>query len=228
MERGPGLRVQSALSHTVTVNTPATVESRSSSDHPDQGADPLRALIERLVLRDERALHELSALAAPRLHAICMRVLRCGEDAEEVVADVLLWLWDHPQRFDPARGQAMAWLARLSWRRAVDLRRSRQRRESLLHPDPDAGAYVQSTSGAGEPQLWQARMESGHRLTRALQQLRGNQRQMILLAFIDGLTQQEIAEQTGRPLGTVKSDIRRGLQALARLLGGHEALEAWS
>lgn len=186
--------------------------------------EPLLALVEGLIARDESALEQLSRVTSARLYAIAMRVLRCSEDAEEIVADVLLWLWDHPHRFDASRGELLAWLGNLTWRRAVDACRARQRRENIVHPDVDPLAYENRGVAPQEPSDWQMQFESSHQLTQVLGQLKQRQRDMIVLAFVDGLTQQEISQRHGLPLGTVKSEIRRGLQAMRKALGLCQAL----
>ena len=193
-------------------------ENASASDGP-RPVDPLATLIGRLRNADEAALRQLRMLTAARLYAIARRILQCDQDAEEVVADVLLWLWDHPDRYNAERGQALAWLSKLTWNRALDRRRSRQRRTDGPHPGGAQPTYAERQDACNDPAQWQEHFESGERIAKALQALSAGQRQSIILAYVDGLSHAEVAARQGRPLGTVKSDIRRGLRRLRLSLG---------
>lgn len=195
---------------------PASIPASASCPDAGPGADEhgLAALLSRIAARDQAALSEFYERTLSRVHGLVLRVLRRPEDAEEVVGDVFLQVWDRCGDYRPERGSAMAWLNTLAWSRAVDrLRRQRQQsREVALHPDDDQAAYTwceDETAGA----MLDAWM-SAAAVRRAFVALSPSQRQMLELAYFEDLSQQEIAERTGIALGTVKSHIRRGLAAL--------------
>ena len=185
-------------------------------DAPDESA--LVALMGRIRFGDAEALGTLYDLALGRVYGLALRVLRQPQDAEEVVGDVFLQVWDQAVSYCPQRGSVMAWLQTLAWSRSVDrLRRlRRQRLEQPLHPDGDEDAYR-----AGEDQPADALLDhlgNVQSLRRAFEHLTPIQRRVLELAYHEELSQPEIAERTGLPLGTVKSHARRGLAALREAL----------
>jgi RNA polymerase sigma-70 factor (ECF subfamily) len=129
---------------------------------------------------------------------------------------VFLQLWNKAADFDPVRGNYFSWAATLTRNRALDRVRMRQRRSEIVHasaPDilPDAGEGFDSADT-----LWLR--EKADAVRAALTSLPAEQKGAIELAFFNGLTQQQIAEKLGEPLGTVKARIRRGLLRLRESL----------
>jgi RNA polymerase sigma-70 factor (ECF subfamily) len=148
-----------------------------------------------------------------------MRIVRDTATAEEVAEDTFWQVWRQAPRFDPARGCALAWLLTIARSRALDAVRSRQRvqamsvsADSLDHAD-DAPTDVHERTAADPHDLLSA-VQTGHLVQSALMRLGPVPRQLVSLAFFGGLTHEEIAGQTGMPLGTVKSHIRRALVTL--------------
>lgn len=193
----------------------ATVPARPAAalpDAPDEAA--LVALMGRIRFGDAEALGSLYDLALGRVYGLALRVLRQPQDAEEVVSDVFLQVWDQAVGYCPQRGSVMAWLQTLAWSRAVDRvrRLRRQRLEIPLHPDGDEDAYA-----SGEDLPVDALLDhlgNVQALQQAFRSLTPVQRSVLELAYHEELSQPEIAERTGLPLGTVKSHARRGLAAL--------------
>ena len=187
-------------------------------------ADPdeaqLVALIGRIRSGDAEALGALYDLALGRVYALALRVLRQPQDAEEVVSDVFLQVWDRAISYCPERGAVMSWLMTLTWSRAVDrLRRGRrQRLEQPLHPDAPEDAYMPGEDEVA-PVLVE-RLDQAQAIQRAFATLTPAQRRVLELAYQEELSQPEIAQRTGLPLGTVKSHARRGLAALRAALDG--------
>ena len=184
----------------------------------------LVALVARIRFGDTEALGRLYDLALGRVYGLALRVLRQPQDAEEVVSDVFLQVWERATGYCPERGAVMAWLLTLTWSRSVDrLRRLRhQRRELPLHPEGEPDAYTpgeDTSADAFVDQLGNA--QAVHRAFLALSPV---QRTVLELAYQQELSQPEIAERTGLPLGTVKSHARRGLAALRTALQGEGGL----
>jgi RNA polymerase sigma-70 factor, ECF subfamily len=146
--------------------------------------------------------------------------------AEEVGQDVFLLIWQHPSLFEPSRGAFGGWLLRVTRNRAIDL--LRKKREQLFADGPtgDDGQALDPASWLVDPDpdpgdqasAAMTRIEVG----RALGHLTDDQRQLLELAYFGGLTQREISERLGRPLGTVKTQMRTAMQRLAALLANED------
>jgi RNA polymerase sigma-70 factor (ECF subfamily) len=164
---------------------------------------------------DRRALAELYDRLAGVAYGLARRVLRDEALAEDAVQDAFLQVWRAAGRFESARGSARAWILTLVHRRAVDLVRREQRRRG----EPLEPADVEDPAATDAPWL---RLER-ERVRRALDKLAPLQRQVLELAYWGGLTQSEIAERLGEPLGTIKSRAFTGLTRLRELLDDPEA-----
>ncbi len=173
--------------------------------------DELAPLIVRILGADQSALGELFDRVSGRVYAVAMRVLANAHDAEEVVADVFHQVWNRAAQYNAERGSVTRWLLVIAYTRAVDLKRRLSDRDKTqpLHPDESETPYPEREE-RGVVDLLDA-MTSGSAIHVALSGLKEQQRELIRLAFLEGLSHQEIAERTGIPLGTVKSHIRRGL-----------------
>jgi RNA polymerase sigma factor (sigma-70 family) len=176
-------------------------------------SDRLEALVHDMADGNSAALSRVYEQTVGQIFAIARGMLRCKEDAEEVVCDVYTHAWQRANTYDPSRGTVMAWLAVMTRNRAVD--RLRQRRDALSLDDDRHGALAASLAGeALGPEQVLTQFQSGSAVHRALQSLSAQRRVLLGLAFFRGLSHQEIADATGMPLGTVKSHLRRALAAL--------------
>ena len=153
------------------------------------------------------------------IFSMCRKAL--GETAApEVTQDVFVSAWQARHQFDPERGALGAWLVGIAKRRIVDHVRREQRHSSRRADGRDS---QQIESLPADDHTEQRVDQIAHRMevAQALATLPARPREMIGLAYVHGLTHQEIAERTGVPLGTIKSDIRRGLLALRDRLEHH-------
>lgn len=183
-------------------------------------------LVVRVCERDQAALGELYDRTIDAVYGTALRVLRHAQDAEEVACEVFQQVWERAGQYDIQRGEVLAWLQRIAWSRAVDrLRRDRAHRKHLVaHPEEAPATYTPCEEYDPDARLL-ASFDARSAVARALGSLSQEQRRMIALAFFEGLSHPEIAARTGMALGTVKSHIRRGLQALRSVLGeggGHD------
>ena len=175
-------------------------------------------LMKAIAEADPSALAVLHDRHAAVVFALCLRILRDAEEAEEVLEDVFLQLWERAAQYDPGRGSVIAYLVVLARSRAAERVRRRVRRERILRALPADAAE----EGPPAPSPLQASLatERRARVRAALEALPTSQRESLELAFLDGLTHPEISERLGEPLGTVKTRIRAGLARLrAPLLG---------
>lgn len=182
----------------------------------DQERD-LRCL-ERLQSGDSKALEELFDRYAPLLYPMVLRILRSPSDAEDTLQEVWLQVWKRVATFDASRGTVGAWLVMLARSRALDRYRSltsRRNAETRAEAEPPVAPPDDASISAAHRQL-SARVGS------ALAQLAPQQRQVIEIAYFEGLSQTEIAARLNAPLGTVKSWTRQGLTRLRELVPQEE------
>jgi RNA polymerase sigma factor (sigma-70 family) len=176
-------------------------------------AQRLEELVHSMACGNQAALSSIYQQTVAQVFAIARCMLRCKEDAEEIVCDVYTYAWQRANAYDPKRGSVMAWLAVMTRNRAVD--RLRQRRESLSLDDEKHAPLAASLAADGlGPEQILAQFQLGSAVHRALDSLSQQRRHLIGLAFFHGMTHQEIAAVVGLPLGTVKSHVRRALAVL--------------
>jgi RNA polymerase sigma factor (sigma-70 family) len=176
--------------------------------------DADRACLMRIAAGELHALDELYERYKTMAYSIAYRITNDATLAEDVVQDAFLGAWRNAERYVAGKGSVKTWLLSIVHHRAIDAIRRRKPTAEL--PDvelvpppqfqvPDVWAEVSADLDADE-------------VRRALATLSDVQREAIELAYFGGLTQQEVAERTGTPLGTVKSRMRLGLLAMRRVL----------
>ena len=188
-------------------------------------------LVRQVAQGSEDALAALYDRHIDGVHAAAMRMTDDRGIAEEVVQETFLALWNRAELFDPAAGSLAAWLHTIARNRAVDRLRAAGRRPSLVSlavGDDDDGAALERTVGdrpvlgganlGPGPETALAGLELRTAIRDAMAEMPEPERAVIVLAYRDGLTQTEIADRTGWPLGTVKTRTRRGLARLRRIL----------
>jgi len=172
----------------------------------------------RLSNGDEGAFATFYDRFAPGLFSLIYGILRDQKESEDVLQEAFVQMWKRIATYDARRSSLFTWAVMISRHKAIDRLRARQRQSLLvdavtLEKDPAAAAEVERGDDVLE------RRDERGRVRFALAQLSEAQREALDLAFFAGLTQPEIAEKLGAPLGTVKARIRRGLLALRELLG---------
>jgi RNA polymerase sigma-70 factor (ECF subfamily) len=226
-EDGGLLGEATGLAGVVEHEADVEADAGSSSDDLDLAAVParpsavtdelqLQAWMRRVVDRDERALALLYDASAARVYGLVLRITRRAALAEEVVEDTYWQAWRQAPRFDAGRGKVITWLLAIARSRAIDALRRDERFQHAELPEEDE---LMTAAGAALPAhdlLEATRGEA--RVHAAVAALEPRARQLVALAFFRGLTHEEIAAQTGMPLGSVKSLIRRSLQQLRSLL----------
>jgi RNA polymerase sigma-70 factor (ECF subfamily) len=184
------------------------MDARMHEGHRVSAAADLIAGIARGDRGDfERFYDAYAALA----FGLIRRILRDPEAAKEVLQEVFWQIWQDAPSYDPSRGSPEAWLVMRAKTRAIDKLRSIRRREQTFVASVDERVAAAVGTRADDPGL---AAEDRGLAQGALEQLPGPQRRAIELAFLEGLTQSEIAAKLGEPLGTVKTRIRMGLERL--------------
>ena len=164
-------------------------------------------LIARVRAGDENAMADVYDRYSGIVYAVALRVLGNTSSAEDVVQEVFLQLWRNPQAFDAERGKLAPWLAVIARNRSIDVLRK-------LPVEDDIDELPVSTGVNLEDEA--AERIAIARVRGVLAQLPQDQRRLLEMAFFEGMTHSEIAAKTGEPLGTVKTRIRSGLQALRK------------
>ncbi|MBM7505565.1 RNA polymerase sigma-70 factor (ECF subfamily) [Agromyces aurantiacus] len=175
----------------------------------------LEHLLEATGRGDRAAFAELYDRTAARVFGLVRRLVVDPAQAEEVTQDVYLEIWQTAPRFMADRGAALSWMFTMAHRRAVDRVRSAQ---SAHDRDLRIGARDVEVPVDTVAESAEVRIEH-ERAHEALAGLSEQQRECVALAYYGGLTQAEIAERLGVPLGTVKTRLRDGMIRLRRLLG---------
>ena len=177
----------------------------------DEPGSRTARLLARCALGDAKAFRTLYEVTSARLYGVALRITRNPALASDAVHDAMLQVWRNADRYSPERGNADGWLVSLVRYRALDIIRKHGRESTgvempeQVDSDPDALSRLVSQS-------------DGAALRACLDTVDEGRRRLILLAFIDGLTQSEVAARVGQPLGTVKSTIRRVLIGLRSCL----------
>jgi len=162
---------------------------------------------------DESALAALYDRYRLILFGLILRILNDRSEAEDVLQEAFLQVWRRANDFDEPRGRAFTWLVTIARSRALDRLRVLSSRARLIEADKQAVSYEPGDAGQEA-----AKSERGEIVRQALRELPNEQRRALLLAYFEGLTQAEIAERLGDPLGTVKTRMRSGLIKLRDLL----------
>jgi len=190
------------------------------SDPPS--AKEWSAWIERIALGDDAALNALYDAAVSRVYGMALAITGNVQDAEEVVGDVFLQVWQKARQFSSERGTVMAWLIIMTRTRALDLLRTRK----TGHLKRTDEALLETVvSSERTPEDWLEYFVDAPKLNKVMEQLQPVQRQLIALSYFKGMSHQELADYTDIPLGTVKTHLRRGLEALREAFGGEQVDE---
>src|ERR1700741_2709527 len=189
---------------------------RGRSVSPTDDAD--RAVLALVTAGHLDPLQDLYDRSRIRAYSIALRITTDASLAEDVVQDAFLGVWRNASRYVEGRGSVKTWLLSIVHHRAVDA--VRRRRPTVELPEREDVPPPALTL----PDIWGEVAGNLDRaeLAAAMTSLSDVQREAIELAYWGGLTQQEIAERTGAPLGTVKSRVRLGLLALRRALVGDD------
>jgi len=174
-------------------------------------------LMEALGRGEIQALERLYDRYSALVFSVSLRVLHDAQLAEDVVQEVFLRLWRQPASFDPGRGRFISWLMSVTRNRALDeLRRVSRRNRSEDQEEDESNPLdgVASADRMDDPALGAELREQREAVRAAMTRLPPEQRRAIELAYFSGLTQAEISDVTGDPLGTVKTRIRLGMRKL--------------
>jgi RNA polymerase sigma-70 factor (ECF subfamily) len=172
-------------------------------------------IVRRIVAGEPDALSDLYARYSGMLLALARRVLGNTSDAEEVLQECFLQVWKQAGRYDPARSSVSTWLVLITRSRAIDRLRSRKVGDKAVTAVKQEKLDTHtSPKGVGDVLMQERRQ----RLRREMKDLPDEQRAVLEMAFYKGMTQREISEETGIPLGTVKTRTLLAMRKLRKAL----------
>jgi RNA polymerase sigma factor (sigma-70 family) len=166
-------------------------------------------LVRRVAAGDERALSELYDRYSRPVYATGVKLLGDASLAEELVQDAFTNVWRGAGSFESERASFSTWLYRIARNRAVDLDRKRRVRPVSVGESP-----LEAMPGGPEPEAG----VNGWDVARALSRIPDEHREVLTLAYFEGLTQREISHRTGVPLGTIKSRTTAAIKRLHRTM----------
>jgi len=193
-------------------------EVAAQRDGASDGGVTDATILQAVAARAPRSLDEFYDRFSRRAYSLARRVCVDETLAEDVVQEVFLLVWRHPERYDATRGSVSTWLMTMVHHRAVDaVRREATRRRHTVPPGEDGDEWLPPGPGADEAAL--DAVVAGH-VREALGALPAEQREALTLAYFGGFTQREVASISGIPLGTVKSRMFTAVRTLRGLLEG--------
>ncbi|MYZ46051.1 sigma-70 family RNA polymerase sigma factor [Schauerella aestuarii] len=170
------------------------------------------AHLERCARRDEPAFDALYNCESSRMLGLAAKMLGRRDEAEEILHDAFVQIWDNADRFDRTLGSGRAWMYSILRYRVLSRLR---RRDEIVVDDEVIHAVADDAPG---PEGLATEAQGVHRLDRCLDYLEDDRRGPIMLAYYQGLSHGQIAQKLATPLGTIKSRIRAGLRALQECL----------
>lgn len=171
------------------------------------------AILQRIAAGDRDAIQDCMKAYGGLVWSLARRMMQNTDDAEDIVQEIFVDIWKNAERFDPNQASETTFVAMIARRRIIDKIRYTKRRisadaidEMLVEPSDGSDRKMQTSIEAREA-------------AKALNALRPEQRQVLQMSIVQGLSHQEIADATGMPLGTVKTHARRGILQAREILG---------
>ena len=180
------------------------------------------ALMRRIVEADETALGALYDRWVRSLYSLVLHLLKDPDEAEDVVEETFWQAWKKADSYEPSKGAVSTWLLTIGRRKALD--RLRAKRRSGVDTVSGDFSFADLPSTAPDPSMEVEGRELREQIRNALGDLPDEQREVLELGYFSGLSQSEIAEATGQPLGTVKTRMRLAMQKLREPLSMHRGV----
>jgi RNA polymerase sigma-70 factor (ECF subfamily) len=175
-------------------------------------------LLRRVSQRDRQAFSQLYDRYSGVLYSTVFRVLNNPDEASDVLQEVFLQIWDKAATYDPALGKPFSWALTMARNKAIDRLRALKRRYSFIEEVTHEMEEEAHAPNLGPDEVFT--QEQAAVIRSAVATLPLEQRQAIEMAFLGGMTQNEIATSLNQPLGTIKARIRRGMLKLRDGLKG--------
>nr|WP_240894720.1 sigma-70 family RNA polymerase sigma factor [Fodinibius halophilus] len=183
------------------------------------GSDDEVQLMKRIQSRDDEALEELYDLYKRLLFSMVISIVKKKEEAEDLLQEIFVKIWNKAESFDPDRGNVYSWIVTLARNQAIDRIRSKgyktQKKQSVSIHEP----LFSLEGDKHDPMETTIFSDRAELVKKALEKIPEKQSEVIKIAYYRGLTQSEISDQLDIPLGTVKTRTRQGMIKLKRILG---------
>ena len=168
-------------------------------------------LLQKTAQGDQLAFKKLYEECSPKLMSLCLRLMKTEALAEDVLQEGFIKIWDKAESFTPGKGKAMTWMSTVVRNKGLDKLRSLKTKAAETEIQYEG---LEFASADLEPDRLENLSQDVKGLMACLDKLKPDQRECILLSYYYGHTHQELADKLGRPLGTIKAWIRRGLEDL--------------
>jgi len=195
-----------------------TAPESATPEPPEERQRVDAELMRRIAEGDKQAFADLYDRFSGPLYGAALRIVRDPTEAQDIVHDAFVTLWEKAATFETDRGSAFSWVITLVRNRAIDRVRMRRRRAELLAESAPSDLGYGGDSGPPSVEDAAALGDDAKAVRAAVATLPPEQQRALELAFFGGMTQEEIARKLAEPLGTVKARIRRGLLKLRDLL----------
>lgn len=176
-------------------------------------SEDIAGLIHRVALGDRAAFARLYETTSAKLFSICLRILRDRAEAEDVLQDVYIKIWQRSKSFATGAGQPTVWLSAIARNQAIDVIRARK----PVSDDLDA-AYDLADESIADPERQVTLVDEGRRIDDCMNGLEASHARAVRQAYVDGLSYLELSEQLQVPLNTVRTWLRRSLLKLRKCL----------
>lgn len=176
--------------------------------------DDLVRLLARVAQRDRDAFARLYAASSAKLYGVILRILRRRDLADEILQEVYVKIWEHAGSYVPGRASPVSWMAAIARNRALDEVR---RKTPLALEDMPAGFEVADTLPLASETL--ERSQELQRLLACLEGLEPQKAEIVRLAYLNGLSRDDLATRFGHPVATIKTWLHRSLKQLKDCLG---------
>jgi RNA polymerase sigma-70 factor, ECF subfamily len=172
-------------------------------------------LLSRTALKDKKAFHSLYLLTSAQLLATLFRIVKNKAIAEDLLQETFIKIWNKADSYHRSKAKAMTWMTSIARNLSIDYLRCQVNKQ---HENVDDMPIKEILIDLVTPEQKITETQSSQQIKHCLNQLDDQVKKVILLAYFNGLTHEDIFRQTGTPLGTIKSWIRRGLQKMKHCL----------
>ena len=170
-------------------------------------------LLAAVAKSDQAAFERLYVATRAKLYGIVLRILRRPDLANEVLQETYLKIWSSAGTFDPAVASPITWMASIARNRAIDV--VRRRTETSIEEEPEVMAVAAESA---DPLARRETSEELKRLLTCLGRLEADRQRLVLLAYYNGLSREQLAQQFDRPVNTIKTQLRRALADIRECL----------
>ncbi len=163
---------------------------------------------------DQAAFDKLYVATRAKLYGVVLRILRRSDLADEVIQETYVKIWTSAGQFNPAMASPITWMVAIARNRAIDT--VRKKTDTSIEDVPEAMEVAADTV---DPLAARELSEELKRLLGCIGRLEGERRKLVLLAYYDGFSREQLAQQLGKPVNTIKTWLRRSLLEIRECLG---------